>query len=289
MLKERLNFIKELAIEVGNITLKGFGHCQHIEKPNQYGYDILTEYDTTAENLITKAIQEKYEEAIISEESGLIGDSEQAKKNVWIVDPIDGTLNFQRGIPLYGISIAYCKNGIPVVGVIYLPALGELFFAGKGIGAFIHNTRTQKDQLILVDKEKDVRKLIIAMEGQEALQKIIPSYFQAGFSHRSLQLFRCAVFTLAYLAYGKIHFYFNSLINLWDCAAGEILIQEAGGLPCVDKRLIPIFPNSLNDYLDLDIQQRKAFRLNLVAVSNDVILTTFFEKVVKPTILLKTT
>jgi len=283
MLKERLNFIKELAIEVGNITLKGFGNCQHVEKPNQYGYDILTDFDTIAENLITNAIQKKYGEAIISEECGLIGDSDKAKKSVWIVDPIDGTLNFQRGIPLYGISIAYCENSIPIVGVIFLPALGELFIAGKGIGASLYNLKYQEELPILVDRETDFQKLIIAMEGKNALQNGIIHYFNSGFSHRSLQIFRCAVFTLTYLACGRIHIYFNSLINLWDCAAGEIIIQEAGGLPCLDERLNPIFPNSLNHYLDLDTPQRKTFRLHLVVASNRIIRDLFVNKVITPT------
>jgi myo-inositol-1(or 4)-monophosphatase len=278
-LETRLNFMKKLAINVGNFTLQGLGKCQYVEKASKYGYDVLTEFDSGAESMINQAITEQYGEAIISEECGLFGDKEQAREKVWIVDPIDGTLNFQHGIPLYGISIGYCENGVPVAGVIFLPALGELFFASKGNGAFIYNTKTQEERSIIVDKEDDFRKLIIAMEGQEALQKIVHSYFNAGFSHRSLQVFRCATFSLAYLACGRIHLYVNSLLNLWDCAAGEVIIQEAGGLSCKNMQLTPIFPYGINTYLDLDAEKRKVFRLNLIVASVEQNLKVFYREV----------
>ncbi len=281
-IETRLDFMKNLAIETGYLTLKGFGNCQHIEKANRYGYDILTEFDTLAENMIKKAIIEKYGESIIGEECGVLGDKEQAKRRVWIVDPIDGTLNFQHGIPLYGISIGYCENGIPVAGVIFLPALKELFFAGEGLGSQLCNTETQKTQNIVVNKEREIEKLIISMEGEKALRNSVYHYFQAGFSHRSFQVFRCAVFSLSHLASGRIHIYFNSLLNLWDCAAGDIIIREAGGLSCRDMLLNPIFPDMLYHYLNLDAEAQKLFRLNLTVSSNETILNIFADTVIKP-------
>lgn len=277
-LETRLSFMKKLVMNVGNFSLEGLGKCKYVEKANIYGYDVLTEFDTVAENMINKAITEQYREAIISEECGLFGNKEQAREKVWIVDPIDGTVNFQHGIPLYGISIGYCENGVPVAGVIFLPALGELFFASKGNGAFIYNTKTQEERSIIVDKENDFRKLIIAMEGQEALQKMVHSYFNAGFSHRSLQVFRCATFSLAYLACGRIHLYVNSLLNLWDCAAGEVIIQEAGGLSCKNMQLTHIFPYGVNTYLDLDAEKRNFFRLNLIVASTEQNLKIFYKQ-----------
>lgn len=280
----RLDFMKKLVIEAGGLTLKGFGNCQHVEKANKYGYDILTDFDLLAEQMIKEAITEQYGEAIIGEECGLLGDSTQAKERVWIVDPIDGTINYQHAIPLYGISIGYCENGIPVAGVIFLPALGELFFAGKGMGTTLYNTHTKQKQSILVDKEEDVKKIIIAMEGEWALQEALQFYFDGGFSYRSLQIFRCSVFTLSYIASGRIHLYLNSLLNLWDCAAGDVIIREAGGEPCRDVLLNPIFPNMLNHYLDLAPEARKVFRFNLVVSSSHALLAPFVNQIVKPAI-----
>jgi fructose-1,6-bisphosphatase/inositol monophosphatase family enzyme len=130
--------------------------------------------------------------------------------------------------------------------------------------------------------KKKVEKLIISMEGEKALRNSVNHYFDAGFSHRSFQVFRCAVFSLSHLASGSIHIYFNSLLNLWDCAAGDIIVREAGGLSCRDMSLNPIFPDLLYHYLNLDFEDQKLFRLNLVVSSNKEMLNIFADKVIKP-------
>lgn len=137
MHQARIDFIKNLAIEAGKLTLEGYGKSDQIPKNVQDGYDIATEYDLRAEELVKRRILDEFGEPVLGEEAGLIGDRELAKQRLWIVDPIDGTFNYQRGVPLYGVTIAYCEGGIPTSGAIYLPVLEQLFYAGKGRGAVL--------------------------------------------------------------------------------------------------------------------------------------------------------
>ena len=137
MYRERMEFIKQLALEAGALTLEGFGKCDQMPKDVMDGYDIATVYDLETEDLVKTRIQDEFSEPILGEEDGLIGDRETASCRLWIVDPIDGTFNYQRGLPLYGVSIAFCEDGLPVCGAIFLPALDQLYFAAQGSGAFL--------------------------------------------------------------------------------------------------------------------------------------------------------
>jgi hypothetical protein len=156
MRPERIDFIKNLAVEAGKLTLEGYGKSGQIPKDVQDGYDIATEYDLLAEELVKRRILDEFSEPVLGEEDGLIGDRELAKQRLWIVDPIDGTFNYQRGIPLYGVSIAYCEEGIPVSGAIYLPVLEQLFYAGIGRGAFLAEGDLRSPRSIQVSHEREI-------------------------------------------------------------------------------------------------------------------------------------
>jgi myo-inositol-1(or 4)-monophosphatase len=227
MIRERLDLAKRLALEAGSLTLQGFGKCDQMPKDTASGYyDIATEYDFRAEELIRRRILDQFGEPILGEEDGLIGDHETARNRLWIVDPIDGTFNYQRGLPHYAVSIAYCENGIPLCGAVYLPALDELFSAAKGFGAFLDRGSASSPTPVRVSQERALARLVIS-------------------------LLLCAVASLVYVAAGRIDAFTDTSLNPWDCAAGDIILQEAGGPATVDYRGMPIFPEYLNKHLDL--------------------------------------
>jgi myo-inositol-1(or 4)-monophosphatase len=250
MISERLDFVKELALEAGKLTLEGYGKCDQMPKDVDAGYyDIATVYDFRTEELVRQRILDRFGEPILGEEGGLIGERETARHRLWIVDPIDGTFNYQRGLPLYGVSIAYCEGGLPLCGGIYLPALDQLFFATRGSGAFLLEGDAPTPVPIHVGGEKEIARLVISLDGKDTYELTTACAGQ-GIPWRSLRFLMCAVASLAYVASGSADLFTDASLNLWDCAAGDLVLQEAGGPAIVDYWGRPIFPNTVHRQLD---------------------------------------
>jgi fructose-1,6-bisphosphatase/inositol monophosphatase family enzyme len=276
MHQERIDFIKNLAIEAGKLTLEGYGKSGQIPKNVQDGYDITTEYDLRAEELVKRRILDEFGEPVLGEEDGLIGDRELAKQRLWIVDPIDGTFNYQRGVPLYGVSIAYCEEGVPVGGAIYLPVLEQLFYAGHGRGAFLVEGDLHSPMPIQVSPKQELPRLVISMAGRDVYQ-LLAGCDKEGIPRRTLRLLMSAVLSLAYIAYGRMDAYLHTALNLWDCAAGDVLLREAGGPPACDFRGVPIFPEYVNRLVEGNEQNSFTF----VAVSSRDLLEEPFKRVIR--------
>ena len=250
MIKERLDFVKSLALEAGKLTLEGYGKCDQMPKDTDAGYyDIATVYDYRTEELVRQRILDEFGEPILGEEDGLIGDREMARHRLWIVDPIDGTFNYQRGLPLYGVSIAYCENGLPLCGGIYLPALDQLFFAARGSGAFLLEGGASAPAPIRVSQEREIARLVISLAGSETY-RLAATCAAQGVPWRSLRFLLCAVASIVYVASGSVDLFTDASLNLWDCAAGDLVLQEAGGPAVVDYQGQPIFPDTVNRQLD---------------------------------------
>lgn len=249
MHRERTEFIKRLALEAGWLTLEGYGKCGQLPKNLQDDYDIATEYDLRTEDLVKRRILDEFGEPVLGEEEGLIGDRQMARRRLWIVDPIDGTFNYQRGVPLYGVSIAYCEEGVPVSGAILLPALGQLFYASQGHGAYLAQGNPRSPESICASQEREVTRLVIDMAGKD-VYRLMAACAAEGIPRRSLRHFMCAVVSLAYIAAGRMDAYLHTALNLWDCAAGDILIREAGSPAAFDHQGVPIFPEYVNRLVD---------------------------------------
>lgn len=268
MYGERIDFIKRLALEAGRLTLEGYGKCDQIPKDIPEGYyDIATEYDLRAEELVRRRILDEFGEPILGEEGGLIGDREAARRKLWIVDPIDGTFNYQRGLPLYAVSIAFCENGVPVCGGIYLPALDELFSAARGSGAFLNRSDSSDPVPIRVGQEWELARLVISIAGSQTY-RLVAACASVGVPWRSVRLLVGAVASIAYIAAGRMEIFTDTSLHLWDCAAGDILLQEAGGPATVDYGGIPIFPEYVNRRLDLG----QTGGISLMAASSPALL-----------------
>jgi myo-inositol-1(or 4)-monophosphatase len=256
MYQERLDFASDLAREAGQMTLEGFGETGQIAKDGLDEYDIFTEYDLRTEDLLRGRILREFGEPVLGEENGLSGDRETAQRRLWIVDPIDGTFNYQRGLPHFGVTIAYCEDGIPVCGAVFMPALGQLFSAAKGLGAWLaeHGASTPAP-IRVADSAQEGSKLVLAVGGQ-AGYRLIAALSEQGIPRRSFRYLMCAVACLSYVASGRIDAYLHSGLCLWDCAAGDIMLQEAGGPALIDNRGVAVFPKYVNRFLALDDTRR---------------------------------
>lgn len=250
MIQERLEFTKRLALEAGKLTLEGHGKCGQMPKDVHDGYDIATVFDFRTEELVKKRIFDQFGEPVLGEEGGLTGDPGAAEGKLWIVDPIDGTFNYQRGLPLYAVSIAFCQDGIPVCGAIFLPALNQLFFAAQGSGAFLIDGSVSSPVPVSVSQERELHRLVISLAGGN-LYGLVAACANEGIPWRSLRISLCAVSSLAFVSSGRADVFSDTALSLWDVAAGDIILREAGGPAIVDYHGTPIFPEYVNRRLHL--------------------------------------
>ena len=216
---DRLAFASALARDAGKLAHTAFGQSVTSIKGR---HDLVTAMDSEVERFIRAAIAHRYpEDALIGEEEG--GD---AAERVWIIDPIDGTANFARGIPHYCVSIAYVEHGVPTVGVLYDPPHDWLYAASTGEGAWCNNGR------LAVSACTEITAATVECGWSTRL----PSDDYAKLIGRVLGV-GCAIrragsgaLGLADVAAGRTEGYCEMHINAWDCAAGILLVHEAGGV-----------------------------------------------------------
>ena len=194
------------------ILIRDFGEIEKLQVSRKGPTDFVTNSDIKTEKIIIEELKKaKPNYSILSEEFGI--EKNKDKNNTWIIDPIDGTVNFLHGIPHFAISIALKSNGEIVSGLIFDPIKDELFFAEKNSGAFFNNHR------IRVSKKNEINECLFATGGKLKNELEIP-YRRSG----------CAALDMAYVASGRYDGYFQHNLNIWDIAAGIILIKEAGGV-----------------------------------------------------------
>ena len=197
--------------KASKILIRDFGEIEKLQVSKKGPSDFVTNSDIKVEKIIIEELKKaRPNYSIISEESGI--EINKDKNNTWIIDPIDGTVNFLHGIPHFAISIALKSKDEIISGLIFDPIKNEIFFAEKENGAFFNNHR------IKVSKKNDLNNCLFATGGRSK-QKIDLSYRISG----------CAALDMAYVAAGRYDGYFQNNLNLWDIAAGIILVKEAGG------------------------------------------------------------
>ena len=207
-----LNVMIKACEKASKILIRDFGELENLQVSKKGPKDFVTNSDIKVEKIIIEELKKarpKY--SIISEENGF--EENHDKNNTWIIDPIDGTVNFLHGIPHFAISIALKSNNEIVAGLIFDPIKDELFFAEKNNGAFFNNHR------IRVSKKRDINDCLFATGGKIKNEPDL-SFRKSG----------SAALDMAYVASGRYDGYFQKGLNLWDIAAGIILIKEAGGL-----------------------------------------------------------
>jgi myo-inositol-1(or 4)-monophosphatase len=199
--------------KASKVLIRDFGEIEKLQVSKKGPTDFVTNSDIKAEKIIIEELKKaRPHYSIISEENGT--ENNKDKNNTWIIDPIDGTINFLHGIPHFAISIALKSNEEIVSGLIFDPIKNEMFYAEKDNGAFFNNHR------IKVSKKNELNDCLFVTEGKINKELDLP-YRKSG----------CAALNIAYVASGRYDGYFqNNDLKLWDIAAGIIMVKEAGGI-----------------------------------------------------------
>jgi myo-inositol-1(or 4)-monophosphatase len=217
----------QAALKAGDILRRGFGTSYEIQaKPGKQNF--VTEYDRASEACIISLIKEKYpSHHILAEESGFSGESDE-DNIMWIIDPLDGTTNFAHHLPIFTISIAayHGKNGL--CGVIFQPLTHELFVVEKNQGAYLNGTRLAVSQTEKIEDSLMVASLPYDQESTPLLN--MDKLLEINRGGVVLRNFGSAALALAYVAAGKVDAFWMYNLYPWDLAAGQLLIEEAGGI-----------------------------------------------------------
>ena len=206
--------------------IRDFGELENLQVSSKGPGDFVSSADKRTEKTIIEELQKAHPEyGIITEETGIINKSNI--KNRWIIDPIDGTMNFLNGIPQFAISIAYEEDNEIICGVIFNPITNEMFCAEKGNGAYLNNTR------IRVSNKKKLKDALLVTGGPNGASKIknkiYSEYIHVSNNVSNVRKFGSAALDMAYVACGRFDGYWQRELNYWDIAAGVIILREAGG------------------------------------------------------------
>ena len=228
-LESELNIAKKAALAAGDILKKKKGDLNKITSSSEK--DIKLEADITAENLIKTIIQEASSIPILAEESGK--SSENLGDTFWVVDPLDGTANYSRNIPLCCVSIALIQNMIPVIGVIYDFNNNDLYEGSSKQNALLNGkqitvseTLRHQDGILVTGLPNNTD------YSDEAMLKMIKD-FQ---SWRKVRMIGSAAMASVYVASGKADVYKETGTYLWDIAAGAAIVNAAGGRADIKNR-----------------------------------------------------
>lgn len=222
-----LNIAVRAARAAGKVILKSVDQGERLTVEEKGQHDYVTNVDRAAEQVIIDTIKKSYpDHSILAEESG--AQTGRDSDYQWVIDPIDGTTNFMRGIPHFCVSIALVVKGQIHQGVVFDPLRDELFTATRGQGAQRNGYR------IRVGSAKDLDGTILATGFPFKMKHILGEYqtvFSKFFEQASdVRRMGSAALDLAYVAAGRYDGYWEAGLQPWDSMAGELLVREAGGL-----------------------------------------------------------
>lgn len=217
-----LQLATEAAVAAGNLLREHFGTEAVVDEALHH--DLKLALDKESQNLITGILLGAREGDALYGEEGIAGNLESARQ--WIVDPIDGTVNFFYGIPHFCVSIALRVDGEIVLGVIHDPMVGETWTVEKG-GAPLLNGKG-----ISTSKRSDIGECVLFVgcgKDEEALRTGLERFRKGSMRARKMRMMGSAALGMAYIASGRLDAYIESRISLWDIAAGKLLVEAAGG------------------------------------------------------------
>ncbi len=215
-------FIQDIARQAGKITLEFFKKAE-VQYTKKHALDVVTQADLAANKFIVESIKEEFpNDGIISEETG---ESNVDSEYIWIIDPLDGTLNFAKSIPIYTVLFARAKAGIVELAVVYDPIHDELCFAKRGEGAYLNGNKVTCTQMKTLDDTVGCINGSIRSDTVDRLEKMInassigrvaaTSYYGIGINS-------------LYVATGRRDWYMTNGGALWDHAAPSLILEESG-------------------------------------------------------------
>lgn len=241
-LRQLLEIATEAANSAARLLSARFGTDMDVRLKPGGAHDLVTEMDLASEKLIQEVVRGYLPDAkFLGEETG--GDHDLTELT-WVVDPIDGTVNYAHGIPIWCVSIAAVANNQPLVGVIANPNVGELFTAAQGGGAFLNG-----NQLRVTETPGLAGSVLVTGFPYNVAENpfgCIDSF--TAFVRRGIPVRRLgsAALDLAYVAAGRFDGFWEVKLNEWDIAAGALMVHEAGG------RISSYGPNNAQGLLATD-------------------------------------
>ncbi|GAA0705976.1 inositol monophosphatase family protein [Dokdonella soli] len=227
MPRPAVNVAVRAARAAGQIILRYMNRLDSLDVIEKQRHDYVSEVDKLAEAEIIRELKRAYpRDATLGEESGQSGNS----RNVWVIDPLDGTHNYLRGFPHFSVSIGLLENGEPTLGVVYDPLRDELFTADKGNGAYLNDRR------IRVGKRDGLGGALLVtgfpyrqrrhLEAQLGMTRALLAEAE------DVRRTGSAALDLAYVAAGRLDGFYEIGLMPWDMAAACVLVREAGGRYC---------------------------------------------------------
>lgn len=201
----------------------------HVARQQKADGSVLTAADIAAQDALQRELKVVLDCPLLGEEMSeqeQRGCWEASSDGLWCVDPIDGTSNFVNGLQHFAISVALIRKGKPALGVVYAPAMGEMFYAEAGHGAYLNGTR-----LPLVAGAKELSKAIAEVDFKR-LPKSVAIELVTNAPFHSQRNFGSSALDWCYLAAGRFDLYLHGGQYLWDYAAGSLILSEAGGFAC---------------------------------------------------------
>ena len=211
-ISSNLNIMIKAAEKASKSVIRDFGEVEKLQVSKKGPRDFVTKTDKHVEKILIEELSKtKKNYSFLSEEVGSIKNKD--KENIWIIDPIDGTTNFLHGIPHFAICIALESKKEIISGLVFDPIKDEMFYAEKNKGAYLNNQRLR------VSNKSSIEECLFS-SNHEGVK----------FSNLNMRYSGCAALDLAYVASGRLDGFFHNKINIWDVAAGALLVEEAGGI-----------------------------------------------------------
>jgi myo-inositol-1(or 4)-monophosphatase len=229
-LKPNLAELEALARQAGEILRAGYearpGMANHLEIDYKGAIDLVTDVDFQSEKYLIESIRGRYpDHRIVSEESGI---NQGGECCVWFIDPIDGTVNFAHGIPIFSVSIAYAQDGRIELGVIYDPMRDECFSAELERGAWLNGRPIRAGAA--KDLDHSLMVTGFAYDIRTNPENNLDHYAHFALRSQGVRRLGSAALDLCYIAAGRFDGYWELRLNSWDIAAGELIAREAGAL-----------------------------------------------------------
>ncbi|MEM9343996.1 MAG: inositol monophosphatase family protein [Pseudomonadota bacterium] len=219
-----LNVMIKAARKAARSLVKDFREVENLQVSSKGAGDFVSRADIEAERVIREVLMEaRPNYGWLGEESDPVEGKDPTRR--WVVDPLDGTTNFLHGLPHWSVSIALEHKGEIVSGVVYDPAKDELFVAEKGQGAWLNDRRMR------VSDRKSLIECVFATGygGRSELPRLLQEIARVAPATAGPRTWGSAALDLAYVAAGRFDGFWEHRLNLWDIAAGLLLVREAGG------------------------------------------------------------
>jgi myo-inositol-1(or 4)-monophosphatase len=267
MVRDLLEEVIEIVKNAGEI-LKSF-YEKEIQIYEKEGIELVTQADFEVQRKL------KAELLKLKKDFDFIGEEELRENRIkellekesffWLVDPLDGTLNFIHKLPWFAISVALMKGRTPILGVVYNPVSGECFFAERNKGAYIENGNTIKKMEVSSTERFEEALLCTSFPGKCKLigfEKCLELFKEFNLLTRGVRRFGASALDLAYVAWGKYDGFWEPFLKPWDTSAGILLIKEAGG------EVTDFWGNPYHPFLETLVASNKKIHNYLIKITS---------------------